>query len=64
MAIVIAMRIDYARVSTNDQKTGTQVAALKATGCERIYRKKGSGDRGIGQNSTGSWTSSAKKTCS
>src|SRR6266851_2967180 len=39
------MLIGYARVSTNDQETATQVAALKSTGCERIYREKASGGR-------------------
>jgi len=32
------MLIDYARVSSNEQDTGPQVAALKAAKCERIYR--------------------------
>src|ERR1700747_337479 len=35
----------YARVATTDQETATQVAALKAAGCERTYREKASGGR-------------------
>src|SRR3954453_9641331 len=39
------MLIGYARVSTSDRETATQVAALKAAGCERVYREKASGGR-------------------
>jgi DNA invertase Pin-like site-specific DNA recombinase len=42
---ICAMQIGYARVSTDDQDTAAQVAALRAAGCERIYREKASGGR-------------------
>jgi DNA invertase Pin-like site-specific DNA recombinase len=39
------MLIGYARISTSDQDTAAQVAALRASGCERIFREKASGGR-------------------
>jgi DNA invertase Pin-like site-specific DNA recombinase len=33
------------RVSTTEQDTAAQIAALKAVGCERIFREKASGGR-------------------
>jgi DNA invertase Pin-like site-specific DNA recombinase len=39
----MASVIGYARVSSNDQSTGTQVARLKEAGCQIIRREKQSG---------------------
>ena len=47
------MLFGYARVSTSDQDTSAQVAALKAADCERIYCEKASGGRWDRPNFTG-----------
>src|ERR1035441_10918143 len=39
------MLLGYVRVSTSDQDTAAQSAALKAAGCEVVFREKASGGR-------------------
>jgi len=38
-----AMKIGYARVSTEDQQLSLQLESLKKSGCKRIFREKVSG---------------------
>src|SRR4051794_7096264 len=57
------MQIGYARVSTDDQDTAAQVAALKAAGCERIYKEKASGGRWDRAELHRFWISSERVTC-
>jgi DNA invertase Pin-like site-specific DNA recombinase len=43
--VFATMLIGYARVSTQDQDSAAQVAALESYGCERIFEEKASGGR-------------------
>ncbi len=42
---VCALLLGYARVSTDDQDTAAQVAALRAAGAGRIFTERASGGR-------------------
>jgi DNA invertase Pin-like site-specific DNA recombinase len=37
------MKVGYARVSSIDQNLNRQIAALRAEGCDKIFREKASG---------------------
>ena len=39
------MKFGYARVSTQDQDTQTQVSSLKSAGCESVFKETASGGR-------------------
>jgi DNA invertase Pin-like site-specific DNA recombinase len=39
----LEIKVGYARVSSLDQNLDRQIAALRAEGCDRIYREKASG---------------------
>jgi DNA invertase Pin-like site-specific DNA recombinase len=41
------MLVGYARVSTGQQNLDRQVAALKLTGCRKIFKEKQSGEEGL-----------------
>ena len=56
------MRIGYARVSTQEQDTQAQIAALKESGCERIFQEKAVD--GTGQSCIVCWSICARGMCS
>lgn len=39
------MKVGYARVSTTDQNLDAQIDALRASGCEKVFKEKASGAR-------------------
>src|SRR5262249_21597401 len=47
------LKIGYARVSSLDQNLDRQIAALRAEGCEKIYREKASGKASMALASSG-----------
>ncbi|HYI96898.1 MAG TPA: recombinase family protein [Bryobacteraceae bacterium] len=57
------MQVGYARVSTADQDTAVQVAALKTAGCERIIVRKRPAGIGTGRNFIESSINFAKVMC-
>jgi len=44
------MKVDYARVSTQDQQLHLQVDALQAAGCTDIIQEKASSSKGTGRS--------------